>query len=149
MSKILVIGDACTDIFIYGECSRLSPDAPVPIFLPRETRHNGGMAANVAANLKELGIDCDTLCSIESIEKTRYVDQQTNHMFLRVDTGEGIVQRVRDLTKEKLQEYKIIVISDYNKGFLQEEDISFICESHSNVFMDTKKILGPWSAKAT
>jgi sugar/nucleoside kinase (ribokinase family) len=38
----------------------------------------------------------------------------------------------------------LIVISDYNKGFLLEEDIEYICTNHPNVFIDTKKILGPW-----
>tara|TARA_R110000796_G_scaffold47751_5_gene114656 strand:+ start:38780 stop:39508 length:729 start_codon:yes stop_codon:yes gene_type:complete len=147
-NRALIIGDTCTDIFIYGACKRLCPDAPVPIFLPRETTRNAGMAANVAANLKELGIDSDLLCSAEKIEKTRYVDLQTNHMFLRVDTGEESIERIKGLTPELLQNYEVIVISDYNKGFLEEEDISFICETHDRVFLDTKKILGPWSSKA-
>lgn len=29
--KVLVIGDGCLDIFRYGKCERLSPEAPVPI----------------------------------------------------------------------------------------------------------------------
>lgn len=148
MNKVLVIGDTCTDIFIYGACTRLCPDAPVPIFLPRVTTRNPGMAANVAANLKELGTDCDLLCSSEEIEKTRYVDRQTNHMFLRVDTGEESIERVKGLTVALLQKYEVIVISDYNKGFLEEEDVSFICENHDRVFLDTKKILGAWASKA-
>lgn len=148
-SRVLIIGDACTDIFIYGACDRLCPDAPVPIFLPRETRRNGGMAANVAANLRQLGAECDLLCSGEKVEKTRYVDRQTNHVFLRVDTGEDSVQRVQGLTCDLLGEYAVIVISDYNKGFLEEEDISFICQNHETVFMDTKKILGTWASHAT
>jgi bifunctional ADP-heptose synthase (sugar kinase/adenylyltransferase) len=43
----------------------------------------------------------------------------------------------------------IIVISDYNKGFLSESVIQEICHSHKNVFLDTKKILGPWADAAT
>jgi bifunctional ADP-heptose synthase (sugar kinase/adenylyltransferase) len=37
-----------------------------------------------------------------------------------------------------------IIISDYCKGFLQEEDIQYICENNDNVFVDTKKHLGDW-----
>ena len=143
-SKALVIGDACTDVFVYGECTRLCPDVPAPIFVPKKTCSNGGMAANVAANLQQLGTACELVSNTEKTEKTRYVDQQTNYMFLRVDTGEGSIQRIKGLTKELLAEYEVIVISDYNKGFLTEEDIAFICENHSTVFVDTKKILGPW-----
>jgi len=37
-----------------------------------------------------------------------------------------------------------IIISDYCKGFLEEEDIQYICENNQNVFIDTKKELGDW-----
>ena len=38
-----------------------------------------------------------------------------------------------------------IIVSDYCKGFLEEDDIRFICESNDNVFVDTKKkISGSW-----
>ena len=30
MGKILVIGDSCKDVHIYGKCERMCPDAPVP-----------------------------------------------------------------------------------------------------------------------
>ena len=50
MGKVLVIGDSCEDIFIYGDITRLSPEAPVPVLQPtRETKH-GGMALNVYNN---------------------------------------------------------------------------------------------------
>jgi D-beta-D-heptose 7-phosphate kinase/D-beta-D-heptose 1-phosphate adenosyltransferase len=49
--KILVIGDLMIDHYIFGQSSRLSPEAPVPILLvQRETSTLGG-AANVAQNL--------------------------------------------------------------------------------------------------
>ena len=63
-------------------------------------------------------------------------------MFLRVDSGEEKVQRVEGLNKDFLSKFKLIIISDYNKGFLLEEDIKFICDNHSQVFIDTKKNLG-------
>jgi bifunctional ADP-heptose synthase (sugar kinase/adenylyltransferase) len=148
MNRVLVIGDSCRDVFVYGKCVRMCPDAPVPIFLPTERRNNGGMASNVVANIQKLGIECHLLCNTETIEKTRYVDEKTNHMFLRVDSGEENIERISGLTQELLSEYELIVISDYDKGFLHEEDIAFVCTHHQNVFVDTKKILGPWRAKA-
>jgi D-beta-D-heptose 7-phosphate kinase/D-beta-D-heptose 1-phosphate adenosyltransferase len=42
-------------------------------------------------------------------------------------------------------DYKIIVISDYNKGFLTESDIKEITKKHDCVFLDTKKVLGEWA----
>ena len=32
--KILVIGDSCHDVFVYGKCDRICPEAPVPVFTP-------------------------------------------------------------------------------------------------------------------
>ena len=59
--KFLAIGDSCTDVFIYGKCDRICPEAPVPVFSPIKTKTNGGMAANVQANVKALGVDCDLI----------------------------------------------------------------------------------------
>ena len=42
--KILVIGDSCTDVFVYGQIDRMCPEAPVPIFQPVSKKENGGMA---------------------------------------------------------------------------------------------------------
>ncbi len=47
--KILVIGDSCTDVFIYGYTRRLCPEGPVPILEPSRTITNQGMAGNVVA----------------------------------------------------------------------------------------------------
>ena len=40
------------------------------------------------------------------------------------------------------------MISDYNRGFLHEDDIAEICSNHPNVFIDTKKELGLWVKSA-
>ena len=50
--KILVIGDSCTDVYHYGECERISPEAPVPILRHIESIKIGGMAKNVYENFK-------------------------------------------------------------------------------------------------
>ena len=54
--KILVIGDSCTDVFVYGTCKRLCPEAPIPVFNPSRTITNQGMAGNVVDNLRALGV---------------------------------------------------------------------------------------------
>ena len=148
MTKVLVIGDSCRDVFIYGKCIRMCPDAPVPVFLPTKKRSNGGMASNVAANLQQLGVECDLICNAEEVEKTRYIDEKTNHMFLRVDSNEEDIQRIKTLNRDLIKQYDLIVVSDYDKGFLSVEDVDFICSEHNNVFIDTKKILGDWYKKA-
>ena len=75
--KILVIGDSCTDVFIYGSCNRLAPEAPVPIFEPIKTVTNDGMAGNVVANLRKLGVgNVELITNREQITKTRYVENK-------------------------------------------------------------------------
>lgn len=55
--QILVIGDAMLDAYMWGKIDRMSPEAPIPVvdILKREKRLGG--AANVALNLKSLGIN--------------------------------------------------------------------------------------------
>jgi D-beta-D-heptose 7-phosphate kinase/D-beta-D-heptose 1-phosphate adenosyltransferase len=53
--KVVVLGDVMLDEFIWGDVSRISPEAPVPVVdIKRESTHLGG-AANVLANLLSLG----------------------------------------------------------------------------------------------
>ena len=61
--NILVIGDCCIDLFVYGICNRLAPDAPVPVLKPTGVKKNLGMAGNVLANIKSLGADADLVCN--------------------------------------------------------------------------------------
>src|SRR6185369_1934707 len=52
---VLVLGDVMLDEFVWGDVTRISPEAPVPVVdVPRESMHLGG-AANVLANLVALG----------------------------------------------------------------------------------------------
>tara|TARA_Y100000310_G_C20676627_1_gene813452 strand:- start:983 stop:1729 length:747 start_codon:yes stop_codon:yes gene_type:complete len=143
--KILVIGDSCVDRYIYGKSKRLCPGAPVPVLIPTKTIENGGMAKNVQANILSLGAQCDILTNKENIVKTRYVHEHTNHMFIRVDTNEEKIRRIEQKNLKNLDSYDALVISDYDKGFLSEEDIETLCAEYPLVFMDTKKPLNYWS----
>jgi D-beta-D-heptose 7-phosphate kinase/D-beta-D-heptose 1-phosphate adenosyltransferase len=148
--NILVIGDTCTDKFVYGTAVRLAPEAPVPVLNPIRTTSNPGMAGNVCQNLKALGSQVISVVNSENAVKIRYVDDRTGQMLLRVDENDKTSRINQDLLLEisnnKFRGKKIdaIVISDYNKGFLKEEDIKYICENNHNVFIDTKKILDVW-----
>jgi len=61
--KVLVIGDLILDHYIWGQVSRISPEAPVPVVaVATETLQLGG-AANVSNNIKALGGRVD-LCGV-------------------------------------------------------------------------------------
>ena len=146
MKDLLIVGDSCRDIFVYCDALRLAPDDPVPILNIIDQSENAGMAKNVQRNIQKY-VDCDILTNSNwhDITKIRYVHEKTNHMFFRVDKS-CAVPRI-DLEKIDF-DYKVIVVSDYNKGFLTESDIEYICKRHPNVFIDTKKILGSWAEGA-
>jgi D-glycero-beta-D-manno-heptose-7-phosphate kinase len=113
------------------------------------------MAGNVITNLQALGVATITLHNSENVVKTRYVDDRSGQILLRVDENDK-VQRIKpnvlkQITNNELYGIKLdaIIISDYDKGFLDEEDIEFICKNNSNVFIDTKKIIDEWIQYAT
>jgi bifunctional ADP-heptose synthase (sugar kinase/adenylyltransferase) len=143
----LVIGESCVDEYHYCDCERIAPDRPVPIVEIIESNKSIGMAGNVFENIKSLGMGCNLVTNSNwiDIKKERFVHKTSNHMFLRVDTR---------MSYDKFQfseldlSAKYIVISDYNKGFLTENDIENICANHPNVFVDTKKKLNSWIANA-
>jgi D-beta-D-heptose 7-phosphate kinase/D-beta-D-heptose 1-phosphate adenosyltransferase len=147
-SRILVIGESCTDVFYSGDVDRLCPEAPVPVFKVRSKTDNGGMAKNVQNNLVSLGNQVDIITNENwtLIQKCRYVHYDINHMFIRVDYGDDAYGQ---LSIEKLDEYDFnsydaVVVSDYNKGFLSEQILKEISNRHQLLFLDTKKILGDW-----
>ena len=80
MSRVLVIGDSCNDIFIYGDIHRVCPEAPVPVFNPTHQTENGGMAKNGVRNLEALGCEVDIITNSNDIKKIRYIDDKSNQM---------------------------------------------------------------------
>ena len=53
--RVLVLGDAILDEYLSGDCSRISPEAPVPVIRVSNVRRVLGGAANTAANIAALG----------------------------------------------------------------------------------------------
>lgn len=142
--NLLVIGDSCKDIYIYGKCEKMCPDAPVPVMIPLKKIEHLGMAGNVYENLKslfknDLDTSIDFITNDEIIFKIRYVDEKTNHMFVRIDEGETNIKRINNLNRINFDKYDIVIISDYNKGFLNEKDINLIGRKSKITFLDTKK----------
>ena len=142
---ITIIGELCRDVFKYGNVTRLCPEAPVPVLTDVYKELNWGMAGNVQENLlahnPELNINL--IHQKNLIKKTRYIDDKTNHMFLRVDEGENEVDTLI-LTPETVQtitESDLVIVSDYNKGFLTEKTLVEIGKLSKLSIIDTKKTI--------
>ena len=141
--NVLLIGDSCTDVWAYGECKRLSPEAPVPVMKYRETQSALGMAANVNENLKSLGINVNFLTNKETITKTRYVDEKSNYQVMRLDNEPDVKPlREAELRMAAMHlDYDAVVISDYDKGYVDDNLIDIIAPRNPGIkiFVDTKK----------
>ena len=140
---ITIIGELCLDIFIYGNVTRLCPEAPVPVLTDIYEEKNFGMAGNVVQNLLSYNpsLKIETIHQKNPIKKVRYIDDKTNHMFLRVDDGENEVDTLI-LTPEMVQtitESDLVIVSDYNKGFLTEKTLIEVGKSSKLSIIDTKK----------
>jgi len=135
--NILLIGDTCVDVYQYGTVDRLSPEAPVPVFVPTHKEEREGMGGNVALNLKALGCNVNLLCGHRSI-KTRLVDSRSRQQIMRID--DDVQSRPITFDTSIPDVYDAVVISDYNKGVVDYNLImDIILNVSCPVFIDTKK----------
>lgn len=146
--RILVIGETCIDEFIYGSCDRLCPEAPVPVFKQLHKTSNIGMAGNVVANIEALGVDnIRKATGVLLPIKTRYIDEKSNQMIMRIDEGDNVAPI--DIENINFDGFDAIVVSDYDKGFLSENDLYIISLKNKLTFLDTKKPLGWFAIRYT
>lgn len=80
--KILVVGDVMVDAFIYGQVSRISPEAPVPVVEVTGEKYMPGGAANVASNIVAVGGRSAILGSVG--------DDEAGKRLMATLTGRGI-----------------------------------------------------------
>lgn len=142
MFRVLVVGETCIDRFIYSKIERLSPEAPVPVLIPVETTENKGMSGNVVENLRALGVKLDEIVhwyQDTTITKTRYVDIKSNHMFIRVDEGEDLVNEIDSVNMNQF--FNIVIVSDYNKGFLSDNILKELSAMGGVTILDSKRKL--------
>lgn len=152
---ILVVGESCVDTFIYGSCNRLCPEGPVPVFIEKYRTTNGGMAENVEMAIKALTSEYEVIGINQKTEitKSRYVDDVSGQLLLRVDIDNKIPENDTFNGVDSLENVAGVVISSYNKGFICEQKIwALSAKCHElgiPVFMDCKFVLGPWSQMVT
>lgn len=160
--NILVIGEAIDDFFCYAEVNRFDPAGPWPVLNPIKTIKNAGGAGNVVSNLISLAGEEKRnvlfLRPFDTITKTRYVCEKTNHCFIRVDENDRLKETLH--SREQFFNYcnfyninwpklEAILISDYGKNFLTKNfigEMAGLAKLHNiPVFLDTKFDLGLWS----
>jgi rfaE bifunctional protein kinase chain/domain len=147
-ARVLVVGDVMLDRYWFGDASRISPEAPVPVVLWRREEPKAGGAANVASNAAALGASTTLLSvigddaegailksllekskvkvkfhrdkSIRTTQKLRIISQR--QQLLRVDFE---TPPSREVLASKFADFKaalpaakVVILSDYGKGGL-------------------------------
>ena len=147
-ARVLVVGDVMLDRYWYGDASRISPEAPVPVHLYRSEEQRLGGAANVAANCAALGAVTRLLSVVGRDEAGRQLEKllkkQKVDARLHRDAGVHTTQKLRIIARRqqllridmeappsreilaaKLAEFRaavrecdVVLLSDYGKGGL-------------------------------
>ena len=141
--NVLLLGDGCIDVYHYGRCDRISPEAPVPVFLEEETETRMGMALNVYLNLVAFDLSVECMVGETYIEKHRYIDSRSKQHLLRVDRNESEQSGIFRFDSRILGDVDLVIISDYEKGFLPSSEAKRLCDycytENIPVFVDSKK----------
>jgi rfaE bifunctional protein kinase chain/domain len=147
-ARVLVVGDVMLDRYWFGEVSRISPEAPVPIVHVKRTEERPGGAANVARNIASLGGQATLLSVVGDDEPGRTLatlleqERVTTHFHkdpalpttvkLRVIGRQQQLMRIdfetppsREVLEDKLDDFEsmvdahdVVILSDYGKGGL-------------------------------
>lgn len=141
--RVLVIGDFMVDNYIWCDCSRVSPEAPVLVAKAMKKDRRLGGAANVYANLEALGAQVFALGVVGEDESGKFLREKLNSRFLiqknrktplknRIIARNQQVLRLDDEDSENIEceeellgefckiakDFEAIVLSDYAKGVL-------------------------------
>ena len=163
---IKVFGDIMLDIWINGEINRISPEAPVPVFLENSNSKSIGGAANLALNINKinpnvklfglLGDDVNGSIVIDLIKrnnlkyeidfsknptttKTRFINKSSKHFFRwDIDSNNYLLENHKKLDL-RINKEDIICVSDYNKGFVTKELLKLLRIKHNKILVDPKQ----------
>ncbi|MBS3935058.1 MAG: D-glycero-beta-D-manno-heptose-7-phosphate kinase [Sulfuritalea sp.] len=147
-ARVLVVGDVMLDRYWFGEVSRISPEAPVPIVKVEKSEERPGGAANVARNIAalgarvallsvvgadEAGLALARLLADSTIDASLHEDAQLNttvklrvigrqQQLLRIDFENAPAHEVlrAKLTefRQRIDDCDAVILSDYGKGGL-------------------------------
>lgn len=85
--KILVVGDVMLDKYIWGDTSRISPEAPVPVVKVSKETYTAGGAANVAMNIASLGGNASLFGWIGKDENGRALSKTVEDFEVKIVDG--------------------------------------------------------------
>lgn len=128
--RIMVVGDIMLDTYRFGEVSRISPEAPVPVFLEKDRiKLSPGGAANVAINVAAIGVPVDVLSVVG--------DDEAGVSLVRLLNDAGINADCILTIAERCTTHKIRYIAQNNQQIMRSDK-----EDSTEVFVDVcEKVL--------
>lgn len=114
--KVLVIGDAMIDSYLWGKVERISPEAPVPIVAVNKRENRLGGAANVALNLQALGAT-PILCTVIG-------DEPKGLLFLELLGDKKLSQKGVIKSKNRITTTKFRIIGNHAQMLRVDEEIN-------------------------
>ena len=147
-ARVLVVGDVMLDRYWFGDVSRISPEAPVPVVHVSKTEERPGGAANVARNAAALGAQVSLLSvtgtdeagdslarllqneninvvlhrdtQLDTTIKLRVIGRQQQLMRIDFETWPGHEVLLNKLAdfERMLKDADVVILSDYGKGGL-------------------------------
>jgi D-beta-D-heptose 7-phosphate kinase / D-beta-D-heptose 1-phosphate adenosyltransferase len=117
--RVLVVGDVMCDVYLLGKVERISPEAPVPIFVKEGQHQVLGGAANVAANLQALGCDVRLMGLVGADGSGRRVrdllhQRGLDDRWLLEDPGRPTTEKIRLIASQQ----HLLRLDQENRAFL-------------------------------
>lgn len=118
--SVLVLGDQMIDRYLWGDVTRISPEAPVPVNRVERVEERAGGAANVLLNIRGMGSAAHGWFGLEQppIVKIRVIGK--NQQMLRIDFDMEQKPIERHWVWTLSEGCKVVVFSDYGKGTLSD-----------------------------
>ena len=119
--RALIVGDAIIDEYVFGHCDRLSPEAPVPVFVSERVERRRGGADHVSHQLEQFGIQTNHYFAPTPSLKQRFI--AGHHQVFRIDRDSAMRPGLQDRQTAlgMLDGMDVLVLSDYAKGWLTAE----------------------------
>ena len=152
--NILVIGDLMLDAYLWGNCSRISPEAPVQIVDINDETFNLGGAGNVINNLDSLNSNVTAISVIgedkNSVELEALLSQKCKDYFLVKEKSRVTTKKTRIIATnsqvirfdkeniEKIKSSSVNLILEKVKTLIKKMDIVILSDYNKGVL--TKKL---------
>ncbi|OGW82876.1 MAG: hypothetical protein A2987_02130 [Omnitrophica bacterium RIFCSPLOWO2_01_FULL_45_10] len=141
-AKVLVVGDLILDEFIWGDVSRISPEAPVPVVWVRNENFMPGGASNVANNLRSLGAGVNLVGVIGDDERGAKLKEDLERKG--IDTGGIFVDGSRPTTLKTrvvAQHQQVVRIDREGVHGLSDRLVSKIADYVNNAVRDLDALI--------